>query len=96
MFFHIIIIIAVIIISGSIRPLTSDELGVGVLVDLGQVDDGACLLGVAQCAEALIHVAGGRAHRGDHGRLGVAAQALLQQPAGQRSTVRTLARVGKI
>ena len=33
--------------SGGRPSLTSDELSVGVLVDLGQVDNGACLSGVA-------------------------------------------------
>lgn len=61
--------------------LTSDELGAGVLVDFGHVDDGAGLLGVAQGAQALVHVAGCRAQGGDHGRLGVSTEAFFQQPA---------------
>lgn len=60
--------------------LTSYELGVGVLVDLGHVDDHAGLLGVPQRAQALLHIAARRAQGGDHGRLGVSTQALLQQP----------------
>lgn len=38
------------------------------------------MLGVAQRAEALLHVAARWAERGDHGRLGVPAEALSQQP----------------
>lgn len=62
------------------RVLTSDEFGVGVFVDLGHVDDHAGLLSIAQRAQALLYVAGGRTQRGDHGRLRVPSQALLQQP----------------
>lgn len=63
--------------------LTSYELGVGVLVDLGHVDDHAGLLGIPQRAQALLHVAARRTQGGDHGCLGVSAQALLQQPGQQ-------------
>lgn len=66
--------------SGAIEALTSDQLCAGVLVDLCHVNDGASLLGVAQRAEALLHVAARGAQRGDHGCLGVAAETLPQQP----------------
>lgn len=69
------------------RALTSDEFGVGVLVDLGHVDDHARLLSVAQRTQALLHVAAGRTDRGDHGRLRVASQALLKQPATTQLTI---------
>lgn len=61
--------------------LTSDELGTGVFVDLGHIDDCPSLLGVAQSAEAFLHIAACRAQRGDHSRLGVTSKTLFQQPA---------------
>lgn len=57
---------------------TSDQLGIGVLVDLGYVDDEASLLSVAQSAQALVHVARGRTQCCNHGRLRVATQTFLQ------------------
>lgn len=57
--------------------LTSDQLGIGVLVDLGYVDDQASLLSIAQSAQALVDVARGRAQGRNHGRLGVSTQAFF-------------------
>lgn len=51
------------------RGRTSDEFGVSVFVDLGHVDDHTGLLGIAQRAQALLHVVGGWTERGNHGRL---------------------------
>lgn len=63
--------------------LTSDELGTGVLIDFGYVNDCAGLLGIAQRTQALLHTATRWAQSGDHGCLGVTTKALFQKPAGQ-------------
>lgn len=68
-------------LSGYSECLTSDQLGAGVLIDLGHVDDGPSLLGIAQRAQALLHVTTCWTQSGDHGRFGVTPQTFLQQPA---------------
>lgn len=70
---------------GYFECLTSDQLGAGVLIDFGHVDDSAGLLGVAQSAQAFLHIAAGWAQRGDHGGLGVPTEALFQQPAEEEN-----------
>lgn len=60
------------------HELTSNEPGLGVIVDLGIVDDGASLLGVSQCTQCLLYVCTGRADSGQHGCLRVTSQRLFQ------------------
>lgn len=68
-----------------VECLTSDELGTGVLIDLCHIDDGAGLLGIAQCAEGFLHIAASWTDCGDHGRLRVTTNALFQQPAEDKN-----------
>lgn len=56
----------------------ADDAGVGVLVDHGVVDDVLGPVRVAQRRQRLVVVVGRRAHRGHHGRLAVAPEAVLE------------------
>lgn len=46
------------------HELTSNEPGLGIIIDLGIVDDGASLLGVSQRTQRLLYVCTGRADSG--------------------------------
>ena len=61
-------------------PYLHERLLAEPLVDLGPVGDVFGPLSVVQRAQSLLQVAGGRRHGGDDGRLGAAAQRVLQQP----------------
>ena len=62
----------------------ADKFHIGILIDGGRVDDVLGPVGVAEGGEGLAVVDLGRGDGGDHDRLGVAAQAVLQQPRQHR------------
>mmetsp|Transcript_17033 Transcript_17033/g.64473 ORF Transcript_17033/g.64473 Transcript_17033/m.64473 type:complete len:496 (-) Transcript_17033:7-1494(-) len=66
----------------------------GVLVDLGLVLDPLGAVRVPQRGQRLVVVVPGRPAVGDHHRLGVAAQAVLQQPRELGVAVRDVGRLG--
>lgn len=63
----------------------ADDAGVGVLVDHGVVDDVLGPVRVAQRRQRLVVVVGRRAHRGHHGCLAVAPEAVLEVSGGVKN-----------